>query len=108
MFAKLCFLVLAMGASACVLLTVRQQRLDTVHDIAVIQKRIVEHDTAFAKLRADVAAQLLPQRIETLALRIGPLVPIGVDPSGPAVRAVAQAAAGSARTAPANARAARH
>ncbi|MBL8990185.1 MAG: hypothetical protein JNJ48_01250 [Phycisphaerae bacterium] len=109
MFSKICFLVLVIGASACVLLSVRQQRLDAVHDMAVIQQRIAEHDRDLLRVRAAVAARLIPSRIETLALQLGPLTPIGVDPVSPlarpatAVAAAARAAEPASRPAPARA-----
>ena len=93
MFAKVCFLVLAIGASACVLLTVRQQRLDAAHDMAIVQSRIVEHDRDLLRLRGDIAARMMPARIETLAMRLGPLAPIGIDPASPAARAATAIAA---------------
>lgn len=80
MLAKVLFLILCIGASACVLLTVRQQRLAVVHDMAAIHNRLAQHDKVLFDVRARIAQDLSPMRVQQLASAMGPLSPIGVDP----------------------------
>jgi hypothetical protein len=77
---KVLFLILCIGASACVLLTVRQQRLAVVHDMAAIHNRLAQHDKVLFDVRARIAQDLSPMRVQQLASALGPLSPIGVDP----------------------------
>lgn len=76
---KVLLLIVSIGAAACVLLTLRQQRLDVVHDMAVIHKRMAQHDKALFEVRSRIAQSLSPVRIEQLASAMSPLKPIGVD-----------------------------
>ncbi len=78
--AKVLFLILCIGASACVLLTVRQQRLAVVHDMAAIHNRLAQHDKVLFDVRARIAQDLSPMRVQQLAAAMGPMSPIGVDP----------------------------
>jgi hypothetical protein len=77
--AKVLFLILCIGASACSLLSMRQQRLDVVNDMAVIHRRMVQHDRALFEIRTRIAQGLTLDRIATLASSMGTLKPIGVD-----------------------------
>lgn len=79
MFAKLAVLILAVGVFACSLLALRQQRLDAVHELAVSQKRMAERDRDLFQLRTRIASRVMPDRVEALAAKIGPLEPIRVD-----------------------------
>ncbi len=79
MLAKVLFLILCIGASACSLLSMRQQRLDVVNDMAVIHRRMVQHDRALFELRTQIAQSLTLDRVATLASAMGKLKPIGVD-----------------------------
>lgn len=79
MLAKVLFLIACIGASACILLSLRQQRLDVVNDMAIIHKRMVQHDRALFELRVRIAQSLSLDRVATLAAAIGPMRPIGVD-----------------------------
>ena len=72
------------------LLTTRQQRLQSVHDLAVIQKRVAEHDRTLWTLRVAIASKLNPARIEHLASSLGDLDYL---PSvGMSIRAIAESA----------------
>ncbi len=79
MLAKICFLILCMGAVACTVLGYRQTRLQTLHELSDVQRRLMAHDRDLFRLRAEIAAQVTPQRVAKLAGRLGPLVSIGVD-----------------------------
>ncbi len=79
MFAKGAVTILAIGATACMLLTLRQQRLNAVHEIAILQRRLSEHDRTFLKLRTEIAARITPDRIRELSGHFGHMVPIGLQ-----------------------------
>jgi hypothetical protein len=81
MFAKLCVVIIAIGATGCTLLALRQQRLDTVHDMTMAQRRIIQHDKDLARLRVDIATNLEPQRIEAIAGQFADLHNIGLEQS---------------------------
>ncbi|CAN5749271.1 hypothetical protein BH11PLA1_BH11PLA1_07660 [soil metagenome] len=81
MLPKVLFLILGLGATAAALLTMRQQRLDIVHQMAVIHARILENDKAVFDVRTQIARALEPAHVEKLALNIGPMRPLGIDPA---------------------------
>lgn len=72
MHLKTCFLILALGATACGLLVVRQQRIQTVHELASVSRRIDELERTRWDLRIAIARATTPQRVETLAARFEP------------------------------------
>ncbi|MBC7834949.1 MAG: hypothetical protein H7Y88_07590 [Phycisphaerales bacterium] len=80
MFGKLAFTILAVGLMACVLLATRQQRLQAVHELAQVQKRVAEHDRDLWRLRLEIARRITPQRIERMATILGPLQPLRPAP----------------------------
>jgi|GEM_PF-1276584 len=108
MLAKICFLILCMGVVACSVLGYRQTRLQTLHELSDVQRRLMAHDRDLFRLRAEIAAQVTPARIAKLASRLGPLVSIGVDdemvspisPSGRSTRLTGATAEGDERHSP--------
>lgn len=72
MHLKTCFLILALGATACGLLVVRQQRIQTVHELASVSRRIDDLERTRWDLRIAIARATTPQRVETLAARFEP------------------------------------
>ncbi len=92
MFWKLATLILALGAIACVLLTVRQQRIQAGHELASIQRRVGEHDRTLWQLRVELARRLSPKEIEAMALENRPLQPIAhaIDTMAPMNEGVAR------------------
>ncbi|MCA3005551.1 MAG: hypothetical protein ACK51N_00685 [bacterium] len=80
MVAKICFVILAVGVVGATLLTLRQQRLDAVHQMAVMQRDMHKRDQQLLALRAQIKQLVLPEQIEPRALALGPMSPIGVDP----------------------------
>jgi hypothetical protein len=78
--AKTCVLILSLGAAACVLLGLRQARLQAMHEIAGIQRRMNDHDRNLFRLRLEIAERVTPERVEQAAQKLGPMAPIGVDP----------------------------
>ncbi len=83
MFAKLCVLIISMGAVALTLLALRQQRIEAVHQMAMVNLRIMEADRGIARLRTDIVASLEPKKIEAMASKLGTLRPIEVRPVRP-------------------------
>ncbi|MFN5662014.1 MAG: hypothetical protein ACK48N_07995, partial [Planctomyces sp.] len=64
---KVSFLILCIGACASMLLTLRQQRLEAVHQMAMIQRQISEKDEQLLKLRIEIAHGVAPMSVQTLA-----------------------------------------
>ena len=84
MVAKLIAVILAVGAAGIMMLDLRQQRLQTMHDIAMVQRRMAEHDRELFRVRTRIAAAVVPQQVEQLAARLGPTTPINVPLPGDA------------------------
>ncbi len=63
MFAKLLLIILITGATACILLVNRQQRIETANDIAHIHRCLLEHDQALWTMRNEVAARCQPAEV---------------------------------------------
>lgn len=65
------------------LLTLRQQRLEAVHQMAMIQRQISEKDEQLLKLRIEIAHGVAPMSVQTLAAALpgerSRLAAIGVD-----------------------------
>ncbi len=80
---KVSFLILCIGACACMLLTLRQQRLEAVHQMAVIQKQISEKDENLLRLRIEIAHGVAPMSVQALAAALpnerSQFAAIGVD-----------------------------
>ncbi len=63
MFAKLLLIILITGATACILLVNRQQRIETANEIAQIHRCLLEHDQALWTMRNEVAARCQPDEV---------------------------------------------
>ena len=63
MFAKLLFIIVAVGAVACGLLVIRQQRIDTFHEITQTHKRLSEHERTLWEMRAEIAERCRPSQV---------------------------------------------
>jgi hypothetical protein len=103
--AKLAVIVVALGAMALGLLSLRQRRYEVSNEISRAHNRIVEQERAVWRLRADVAARSSPADIRAAAERNGlDLAPI--PESTPPERAVGsqQRARAEARPAAAEAK----
>ena len=79
MLGKACFLLLGIGATAGGLLGSRPLRLQTLHDLAQVQRRLNEHDRDLFRLRSQIAEFVTPDRVAEMARVLGPLVSIGVN-----------------------------
>lgn len=63
MFAKLLLIIVAVGAVACALLVIRQQRIDTFHEITQTHKRLSEHERTLWEMRAEIAERCRPSQV---------------------------------------------
>lgn len=79
MFAKLCCVVVAVGAFGCALLAMRQGRLQAASELTQTQLRISNLDRGLWDLRAKIAERTTPTAIEKLAVGLGPLRPMIPD-----------------------------
>ena len=63
MFAKLLLVITLIGATACILLVNRQQRIETANDIAQIHRRLLEHDQALWAMQNEIASRCTPDEV---------------------------------------------
>ncbi|HWB18667.1 MAG TPA: hypothetical protein VG711_00080 [Phycisphaerales bacterium] len=63
MFAKLLVVILSVGVIASALLVIRQQRINTFHDISVIHEKMIDHERVLWKLRNDIANRCRPAEV---------------------------------------------
>lgn len=80
MAAKVCVLILGLGVMAVALLQMRQARLQAVHDLAKIQREMLQRDRELFTVRTQIARAVTPESVQQIASTLGPLRPIGVDP----------------------------
>lgn len=72
MAAKLAFLILAIALTGASLLSVRQQRVQVVHEMTMHIRRAEQTERAIWRARADLAAMVTPAKIRaTLATLSG-------------------------------------
>lgn len=88
MFAKICCVIVAVGAFGCALLALRQGRLQAASELTQTQLRISKLDHRLWTLRAQIAEATTPTAIERMAAGLGqfrPMVPDdgSVDPEVP-------------------------
>lgn len=79
MLAKLCFLILSVGAVGLVLLSLRQQRMEIFHEMSVTQRELAAMDRRVQFFQSQVAAREVPENVTRLAGGLGTLRPIGVE-----------------------------
>lgn len=66
MFAKLVVLILVFGASGIGVLSVRQSRLQSVHEMAESRHRIRRFDEQAGEIRSMIAKSCTPQRVHAM------------------------------------------
>ncbi len=99
MVAKLIALVLTLGIVGVLVLHLRQERLQVMHEMADLQKRLAEHDRDFLRVRSRIASRVAPPVVLELAAKLGPTVPIATLPaSGGPLRTKAAAGNPAAST----------
>jgi hypothetical protein len=76
---KLAALIVGLGVIACVLLGIRQLRVQAAHEMADVQRRVSAHDRELWTLRTEIAKLTTPDKIETLAQKYGVLTPINAE-----------------------------
>lgn len=79
MLAKLCIVIMAVTLTAASMLTVRQQRLDAVYDMARSLERAAAHDRQLQEVRIDIARRVTPDAVMRMAGRVGPFEPIPLE-----------------------------
>lgn len=84
MHAKLVVLILSIACGALTLLVVRHLRLQADHEMAAARLRILSLDATLWDLRAQIAKNVTPERIDELTDQSGeftPIVPVPIpDP----------------------------
>lgn len=71
MFAKLMLIITAVGATACALLVIRQQRIDTFHEMSRIHQRLLGHERTLWELRAGIAERCRPAQVRLSVNQVG-------------------------------------
>ncbi len=66
MFAKICIIILALGATAGALLVNRQQRVDAAAEISRMHFKLHRHERAASRLRAEIARAVRPDEVRAL------------------------------------------
>lgn len=85
MMAKLCIVIMAVALTAASLLTVRQQRLDTVYDLSRSIERAAAHDRQLQEVRIEIARFITPSAVRTLASGLGQFQPIPLEWCDPVI-----------------------
>ncbi|MCA9277533.1 MAG: hypothetical protein H6815_01945 [Phycisphaeraceae bacterium] len=80
MHAKLVVLIVSIACGALTLLVARHLRLQADHEMAAARLRILSLDATLWDLRAEIAANVTPERIDELSKRFGELAPIVPEP----------------------------
>lgn len=71
MFAKLLFIITIVGALACALLVIRQQRIDTFHEISKTHQRLLDHERTLWQMRSEIASRCRPQQVRLAMNQLG-------------------------------------
>lgn len=75
MIAKMCVLILVLGASGVGVLSVRQERLITAHETTQARLRARDEALRTSELRARIATLATPESVRARAELLGPLEP---------------------------------
>lgn len=76
MFGKCVLVILAVGATGCTLLALRQSRLQAASEMVRIQLDIREQDEELWLLRTQIAQQVTPDQVRQMMSGVGPLEPM--------------------------------
>jgi hypothetical protein len=71
MFLKLFMIIVVVGALACALLVIRQQRIEAAHEMSLIHRRLTEGEQTLWKLRSEVAVACRPDVVQRMVKRHG-------------------------------------
>jgi hypothetical protein len=71
MFFKLFIIIVVVGALACALLVIRQQRIEAAHEMSLIHQRLSESERTLWQLRGQIAAACRPDEVRRMVDRQG-------------------------------------
>ncbi len=71
MFVKMLFIIMFVGATGCALLVIRQQRIDTFHEMSQIHQRLLGHERTLWELRSEIAKRCRPSRVRLAMNEMG-------------------------------------
>lgn len=88
---KLGAVTLAAALTGGALLAVRQRRILAAHDLLETHARVVKHDKALLRIRADIGRMSSPSRVTAMASGLGPMRPTAMpmEKPGPSMPALA-------------------
>lgn len=64
-------LIGGLGMIGLALLSLRQQRLQSMHELAACRLREAGHDTRLWSLRSEISLQVTPERVSLMSLGVG-------------------------------------
>ncbi|MDY7107030.1 MAG: hypothetical protein SYC29_00180 [Planctomycetota bacterium] len=77
MFGKLILVILTAAFTAAALLVLRQERIDTAHEMSTVHRQMLEHERALWELQCEIARLSRPEEIRRLMEQLnGPWAPI--------------------------------
>lgn len=71
MFFKLFIIILSVGALACTLLVIRQQRIEAAHEMSLIHHRLSESERTLWQLRSQIAGACRPEQVRSMVDHLG-------------------------------------
>ncbi|MCI0363292.1 MAG: hypothetical protein L0Y44_13790 [Phycisphaerales bacterium] len=86
MFLKLLLIIIVAGATANALLVIRQQRIDTFHEVSVVHQRLLGHERTLWEMRGEIAQRCRPSQVRLAMNQLGgswdpiPAAPTGTKP----------------------------
>ena len=66
MFGKLLLVILAAAFTAATLLVLRQERIDTAHEMSVVHRNMLEHERALWELQCEIARLCRPEEVRRM------------------------------------------
>ncbi len=71
MFPKLLLIIVVLGSTACALLVIRQQRIETAHRTALMHQELIEQQQRLWTMRAMIAARCRPECVRVAVSELG-------------------------------------
>jgi hypothetical protein len=71
MLAKLVFVILTVGATASALLVNRQQRIETFHEMSLIHRRVLDHESTLWRMQSQIDQRTRPAEVRQSLLSLG-------------------------------------
>ena len=63
MLGKLLVIILAAAATAAMLLALRQQRIDTAHEMSLVYQQMLQHERSLWLLQSEIAYRCRPEEV---------------------------------------------